>query len=202
MSATLYKTKVIVLKRIVFQESDLIVRALDQKGATLSFIAKGAIKSQKRFTGGILEPGHFIGVEYRLSKHSFLHQLTQAWFVKRFEQLRKSYEHLSLALYFLELIEKVSQEGLEDCPELFNLLGNSLKAIENTHHLETLKFLFEFRLLWNQGILPKELQHIQEDWLQTTILEHHRLAQKKNILKEVAPAVHSAVESYINKKYI
>ena len=146
MSAATYKTKVIVLKRTAFQESDLIVRALNQQGGALSFIARGAVKSQKRFTGGVLEPGHFIGVEYKPSKRSSLHQLKQAWFIKRFEHLRNNYEYLKLALYFLELIEKISQEGVEDSPELFNLLGNSLQAIEESDHLEALKSIFEFRL--------------------------------------------------------
>lgn len=202
MSVSICKTKVIVLKRTAFQESDLIVRTLDQKGGALSFIAKGAVKSKKRFSGGVLEPGHFIGVEYKTSKRSSLHQLKHAWFIKRFEQLRNNYEHLKLALYFLDLIEKISQEGIEDCPELFNLLGNSLQAIENSHHLEALKSIFEFRLLWNQGIMPKQLQHIQADWLGITVSEHQQLAHKKEMLKDSAPAIHSAVEHYINKKYI
>ena len=202
MSAFTCKTKVIVLKRTSFQESDLIVRTLDQKGGSLSFLAKGAAKSQKRFTGGVLEPGHFIGIEYKASKRSSLHQLKQAWFIKRFEHLRKSYEHLKLALYFLEIIERISQEGVDDCPELFNLLGNSLQAIENSHHLEALKSIFEFRLLWNQGILPTELHYIQADWLGITVSEHHQLVQQRQVLKKVAPAIHSAVEHYINKKYI
>ena len=62
---SIHKDKVIVLKRDHFSESDLIVRVLNQRGALVSFIAKGAAKSRKRFTGGVLEPGCFIGVEYK-----------------------------------------------------------------------------------------------------------------------------------------
>ena len=201
MSIPIYKTKVIVLKRTLFQEADLIVRTLDQKGGALSVIAKGAAKSQKRFSGGVLEPGQCIGVEYKLSKRSSLHQLRQAWFIKRFEQIRTDYDRLKMALYFLDLINKISQEGVVDCPELFNLLGNSLQALETSNDLEALKTVFEFRLLWIQGILPEKLQ-VQTQWLNTTVAEHKKLIQHKPDFKDVAPAIHSAVEQYISKRYI
>ncbi len=119
---SLLKDKVIVLKQVRFGESDLIVRALNQRGALLSFMAKGALRSKKRFAGGVLEPGNFIGVEYKKSRkiHATLHFLCEAWSLQRFERLRESYDRMEMAIYFLSLVEKTGQEGVEDNPDLFN----------------------------------------------------------------------------------
>ena len=184
----------IVLKRSRFEESDLIVRALTPQGAVIAFIAKGAVKSKKRFTGGVLEPGNFIGVEYKKSRSSSLHFLRQAWFLKRFDKIRDCYDRLNMALHFLSLVEKIGQEGVEDSSDLFNLLGNSLKALESSTHLSSLQFVFEFRLLWIQGILPKEA-HAQKALFKISIAEHENLCTKA--LEEHKSEIHSAVEHYI-----
>ena len=192
----LHKDKVIVLKQSRFSEADLIVRALNQNGSLMSFIAKGAVKSRRRFTGGVLEPGHFIGVEYKHSRSSSLHFLCQAWFLKRFEIIRKNYDRLQLALHFLSLVEKIGQEGVEDSPELFNLLGNGLKALEASNHLSALQFTFEFRLLLSQGVLPEELQN-QQILFDITILEHEKLSKHMDSIKKWSSELQTAVNHYV-----
>jgi len=191
-----HKDKVIVLKQSRFSESDLIVRSLSQKGSLISFIAKGAMRSRRRFAGGVLEPGNFIGVEYKDSRTSSLHFLCQAWFLKRFEGVRKSYDCMKMAFHFLFLMEKISQEGMEENPELFNLLGNSLTALETSGNLSALQFIFEFRLLVSQGVLPKELQ-AQEKLFNITISEHENLVQDILSFKEMKSAVQTAVDQYV-----
>ncbi len=187
----------IILKQSRFSESDLILRALNNRGALISFIAKGAVKSKKRFTGGVLEPGHFIGVEYKKSRSSSLHFLSQAWFLKRFEGLRKDYDRLKLALHFLYLVEKISQEGVEDSSDLFNLLGNGLTALETSNNLTALRFVFEFRLLLNQGVLPKAGQS-QKHLFNITIKEHESLRLRE--MTELSPTIQTAVDNYICEK--
>ena len=196
----LQKDEVIVLKQNRFSESDLIVKVLNPKGALLSFIAKGALKSKKRFTGGVLEPGNFIGVEYRKSRRSALHFLCQAWPLKRFEGLRTSYDQVQLAFHFLSLIEKVGQEGEEDSPHLFNLLGNTLSALEKSRYLPALQFLFELRLLCLQGVLPKELHH-QKALLSLTVQEHEKLISLGFSFKDISPMVQTALEHYIEGRH-
>ena len=148
-----YKDQVIVLKQSCFQESDLIIKALNPQGALISFIAKGALKSCKRFPGGVLDPTHYIGVEYKKSRSSSLHYLCRAWFLDSFKGLRLNYERLNLALYVLSLAEKMSWEGAEHNEELFNLLGNTLQTLEHAENLSSLQFIFEIRLLLSQGVL-------------------------------------------------
>ena len=151
----LVRERIIVLKNQPFSESDLIVRGLSAKGTQLSFIAKGALKSKKRFPGGLLEPTSYIELEYRFSKGS-LHNIQQAWLLEGFSGLRKDYNRLSLALYFLKVIGQVSQEGVET-EELFHLLGNALQEAQASSYLDSLKLFFQVKLLFLQGVLPKEL---------------------------------------------
>ncbi|MCY4321179.1 MAG: DNA repair protein RecO [Bdellovibrionaceae bacterium] len=165
----LVKEKIIILKNQAFSESDLIVWGLNQKGWQLSFIAKGALKSKKRFSGGVLEPSSYIQVEYQQSKSS-LHKLQQAWFLDSFSKLRTSYQRLNLALYFLGIVYKVSQQGTEDTKELFNLLGNALKQTETSPQLKNLKICFQIKFLFGQGVLPKELS--LKSALNKTLSEH------------------------------
>ena len=198
----LLKDKVIVLKQSRFGESDLIIRALNQRGTLLSFMAKGALKSKKRFTGGVLEAGNFIGVEYKKSRktHATLHFLCEAWSLRRFESLRESYEHLKVALYFLSLIDKTGQEGGEDNPNLFNLLGNTLSTLEKSPNLPALLFVFEFRLLLELGVLPKELQK-QKALLQLTVARHEELLQIFPSFKDLAPILHTSMEQYMDGRH-
>ena len=166
----------------------------------LSFIAKGALKSKKRFAGGLLEPSNFIGVEYRKSRRQTLHFLSQAWALKRFEGLRKSYERCQLAFHFLSLMEKISQEGAEDSAHLFNLLGNALSTLEQSQHLPSLKFLFEFRLLLLQGVLPKELQK-ERPLLNLTVAEHEKLVPLFSSFKDISTVAQNAVQCYLEGKH-
>ena len=151
----LLRERVIVLKNQAFSESDLIVRALNSKGFQMSFIAKSALKSKKRFSGGVLDPASYIELEYRPSKSS-LHKLQQAWFLKDFPALRTDYNRLNLALYFLNVIAQLSLEGGEESKEMFHLLGNALTEAQESLQLDSLKLFFQIKILFLQGVLPKE----------------------------------------------
>ena len=192
----LIKERIIVLKNQAFSESDLIIRGLNPKGCQLSFIAKGALKSKKRFSGGVLEPSSYIQIEYRPSKNS-LHTLQQAWFLESFSNLRKSYQRLSLALYFLQLISQVSQEGTEDSEELFHLLGNSLKQAEKSSQLDNLKIFFQIKLLFEQGVLPSPLT--LKEVLNKPLSEHAKLDWQKNKKQVLLNKLDQSLKSYLEK---
>lgn len=178
----LVRDRIIVLKNQPFSESDLIVRGLNTKGCQISFIAKGALKSKKRFTGGVLDPTAYIELEYRPSKS--LHKLQQAWFLEDFSHLRKNYDRLNLALYFLKVIGEISQEGTEDSEELFHLLGNALMEAQESSRLDSLKLFFQIKVLFLQGVLPKELY--LPEVLKSTLRKHRDFEmdgeEKKNFL--------------------
>ena len=99
----------------------------------MNFFAKGALKSRKRFAGGVLEPTHYIEATYmaRSSRDADpLHTLLEATLLRAFPNLRTDYDRLEAALHMLALVHKLGQQGVVDSPDLFNLLGNALQAAE------------------------------------------------------------------------
>ena len=175
----LKREKIIVLKTFPFLESNLIVRGLSSHGIKMSFIAKGALKSKRRFGGGVLDPCSFIEVEYQVSRS--LHRLHQAWFLKDFRDLRTDYHRLTMALYFVRLVENLSTEGQEDFRELFNLLGNALIEAEKSSHLDNLKLFFQVKLLFLQGVLPQPDRY--SDILNSPLKAHENFNQENRLLK-------------------
>ena len=154
------KEKVFVLRALKFKESDLIVHFLNAQGAKLTLMAKGGRKSQKRFSGGALDPAQYVEIAYTLKKNSasegILGHLDEAQVLESFSSLRQDYDRLRLGLYFVELMGKVSQEGVVDQSENFQLLGNGLKAAEKVEDTLQLKIHFLIKLLYHQGVLHPE----------------------------------------------
>lgn len=154
------KDRVFILKKTRYGEADLILHVLNPKGARLSLFARSALKSKKRFGGGVLEPTHFVSVIYedkqgRGGDHP-LHTLKEASLIDDFDGLRTDYSKLETALYFIQLVHDVSREGEVHSDEIFNLLGNALKAAETSEALDKLRIHFEVKLLSHNGVLPVE----------------------------------------------
>ena len=154
------KDKVFILKTTRYGDADLIVNCLNAQGARISFFARSALKSKKRFGGGVLEPTHYIEAMYENKQGSSgaerLHTLKEAHLIQGFSGLRTDYERIELALYLLKLVSDVVKEGEIDSADIFNLLGNALRAAETTSRLDLLRLHFEVKLLSNQGVLPVE----------------------------------------------
>lgn len=166
--------KAIILKTTKYAEADLIVRVLTSEGQKLSLIARGALKSKKRFSGGVLEPTHYVQIGYRESKSSQgLHVLEEASIIKDFRKIRLEYERIELALFFVQTIEKIAQEGDAHAQGIFNLLGNALSVLEDVKSLANLKIQFALKLLHQQGVLT--LEDWMADFLKTSIKESDQI---------------------------
>lgn len=186
------KEKVIVLKTTQYGESDLVVHCLTSRGAKLSLIAKGALKSKRRFSGGVLEPTHYIQIVF---KRSDLSWLQEASLLESFSQLRSDFDRLQLALYFLQIIAKISQEGSDD-RELFHLLGNALRAAEKSTRLDLLRVHFELKILAHQGILPK-LAQVSSHMAQMGIQEHGNLEISSAQIKDLQHQSRMLLQEYL-----
>lgn len=157
----MHRAKVIVLKTIKHSEADLLIQALDSHGNRIHFLAKGALKSKKRFGGGILEPTHYLDVLYKDVKSQDgdpLHILLEAKVLRDFQRIREDYDRLSLSLSFLNLVNKLTRSGSVGAKEIFDLLGHALSACEVCKDPERLRLQFQAKLLYSQGVL----EHIEE----------------------------------------
>ena len=139
-----------------YSEADLILHAISPVGEKLSFLARGALKSKKRFGGGVLEPSHFVQFTYKQASEGKINTLNEATLLNDFKRIRQDYDHLEFALQVLECISRVSQEGDKNSEALFNLLGNTLKAVENTQDVMLLRMHFYLKFMMQQGVLTPE----------------------------------------------
>jgi DNA repair protein RecO (recombination protein O) len=172
------KDKVFILRKTRYGDADLILNCLTPKGSRISLYARSAIKSKKRFGGGVLEPTHYVHVIYEDKNSSSqaenpLHTLKEASLIESFDGLRTDYSRIELALHFLQLVSEVVREGDVDSSDLFNLLGNTLRAAQTSSRLELLRTHFEVKLLANQGVLPVE--GAEELLLRAPIADHEKL---------------------------
>lgn len=191
--------RVIVLTKRRYSEADLIITGLNPQGSKLDFIAKSALKSRRRFGGGILDPFCYIKVLYTPPKKGYtseLNFLQEAELISDFPRLRTSWERLELGFYFLKLLEKASHHNTLDSHGLFDLLGNTLKNLETTAELGKLQLHFEIKLLAQNGTLPVEYQ--SSPLLGLPINDHCHLPSTAQFLKKTGEDTKRLIREYLN----
>ena len=195
------KDRFIILRKMKYGEADLIIHALSPLGEKLSFIARSALRSKKRFGGGVLEPSHFVQFTYKQAKSTSegsLNTLNEATLLNDFRGIRKDYDHLELALHILDCIARVCQEGDRNSEAIFNLLGNTLKALENSDDVKLLRMLFYLKLLNQQGVLTVEPW--MSPFLQVSMAEINTLTENGDAQKAASlhlSHIESATHQYI-----
>jgi len=191
-----FKAPFFVLKKLRYMESDLIIHALSAGGEKFSFLARGALKSKKRFGGGVLEPTHQALFTYQKPfGSSELHLLKEAQIIQDFVAIRRSYETLEFALQVINCIEKVSQQGDSNSEVLYNLLGHTLKSIETTEYLDILKVQFYLKFMMQQGVLT--LEPWMGPFLKAQIQNHHELKDRQDLLVGKLLPLETKVKDYI-----
>ncbi len=193
------KERVIILRTIKWSESDLMVHTLNGRGGRMNFIARSALKSRKRFGGGVLEPTHYILANYKPGSQrddeSPLHHLNDAELIKGFDGLRDNFERLEVALAIVGLMEKVAQPGVEDSPEIFDLLGNALFSAEHSIRPSLLRLHFEVKLLYLLGVLPP--QPWIGDFLRRPLKEHEQIQVQDSDLKRFLTETRQLMSRYL-----
>jgi DNA repair protein RecO (recombination protein O) len=187
----------IILKKIKYGEADLIIHAIGSDGSKSSFLAKGALKSKKRFGGGILEPLHYVSFTYREKPDSTqMKTLNEASLIEDFKEVRSDYDKLELALFILNCVSHVSLEGDPNSEFLFNLTGHSLRAVAVTTRLKELKLHFCLKFLYQQGVVS--IENWMTPFLKTNMNESAKLAELPEI-QELAEHYTDSFETLVNQ---
>lgn len=191
----------IILKKVKYSEADLILTALSSLGEKKSFLARNALKSKKRFGGGVLEPTHYVKLTYlnKEDRHQ-LNILEEAQLVNDFNSLRKNYDLLEFALQTVDCIYKICQEGDQNSATLYNLVGHTLKNLnkENINldlDLPILKLQFYIKLLTEQGVL--DLEPWMSGYLQTKLSDHEILRTKILNDKNFVSLIENKIKHYL-----
>lgn len=187
---------VLILRVSKYSEADLIITGLSSEFGKITMIARGALKSKKRFSGGILEATHFVKALIKKSRsEGGLATLHEASLLEPFSGLRTDYDRLGLALKLISVISRISQQQDPHAQDLYHLTGHALKVLQTAPDLSLFWSHFILRLLLNQGVL------VQEPWmkvfLELPMAKHTEL--RTDMVQLLAQDVHERAQRSLDR---
>lgn len=149
----LYSAKAIVLRNIDFSETDKLVTLMTENHGKIKAVARSARKIKSRF-GAALEPMSYIQLIYFGKVNQELYQLNTCDIIQSFQPIREDLGKLYTGIYFNELIDTLLKEA-DHSKELFQLLLDALNCLLTQNETETLRLLFEIRIISLLGYSPR-----------------------------------------------
>ena len=125
MSQPTYDARAIVLRKTKLGESDLILALLAEDGSQIRAVAKGARKPASSFAARL---ELYSVVDLLVARGRSLDIVKEARLVESNERLRRDIEHAAGAAPIAELLDRVTQMGLEN-PRLFALTRTALSSL-------------------------------------------------------------------------
>ena len=139
----LVKTEGIVLKNMKYKESDGILTVFARKLGKVSVMARGARSSKSQHLAGA-QPLCYS--DFVLYKGKSMYTLNNVDPIHNHYKLREDLDALSIASFFIELVDTVTIEGQSN-NRLFTLFVESLGALERKEgdlSLHILRFMLQF----------------------------------------------------------
>lgn len=162
-----YSSEGVVLARRSFGEADRILILLTRDFGRLSFIAKGVRKVTSRKRGHIEVFSH---IKFHASKGKGIDLMTEAETVEGFGKVRDDLKRVAVGYFFLEVVGKVTREA-EPHEELFDLLLEYLRKLEETSSLRQLRNEFTQRALTSVGFWPEGKRMDNPDYILENVAE-------------------------------
>lgn len=150
-------TQALLLRRMDFGESDLVVHLLTPRTGRVTAIAKGARRSTRRFPG-TLDFFNVLRVEIAsVRRAGAMARLEHARLVHSFAGLRTDPARFALASYLLELLGRLAPEGgaPADLKRLFEFALAALRAVDAASPDAKLRAFLELRALHALGLCPE-----------------------------------------------
>lgn len=141
----------LVLRVTAYNDHDALLTVLSRDQGKLTLKARALRRKNSPLIAPcqLLAYGEFTVFEYR-----GMYTINEARSIELFQPLRKDLQKLSLATYFAQVAELISQEDMPN-PELLSLLLNSLYALSKLDLPEDLvKAAFELRCACLAGYTP------------------------------------------------
>ncbi|OGD52743.1 DNA repair protein RecO [Candidatus Beckwithbacteria bacterium RBG_13_35_6] len=167
MSRT-YKTEAFVLKRRNFGEADKLLTIFTKHYGKINCLAKGIRKLTSR-KGGNLELFNLVSVF--LAKGKNLDIISEVQTIDSYSGFRKDLVKVATAFNCCKLVDLFNKEDQANL-QIFDLLKETLKKLENEQALEDLSLNFKIELLKASGFgLPNILNHTFVDEHISKIIE-------------------------------
>lgn len=147
-----HKVEGIVIYTQDYGEGSKIIRLFTKEMGKIALIARGAKKTKSRFSSVTDLMMHGLFLFYRAG--GGLGNLNQGDLIHSFRHVREDLFRSASASYLIELTDKSLEEG-EPHPILFQLLLDSLVALDEGKDIEIITRLFELQYLREMGTKPE-----------------------------------------------
>jgi DNA repair protein RecO (recombination protein O) len=145
------KTEAIVLRKIDFKESSLIVTLFTRKHGVVAVIAKGARRPRSKFAA-LLVPGQALEVVFYMKTTRNVQTLSDASSLLKLDQLSRDIEKMALTMTAMELAGQVLHEN-EVNEQLFDFLLTLLRWLNKKESVSRIMFPYiQLRVLERIGI--------------------------------------------------
>lgn len=173
------------MRKVKLTESSLIVTWFTPVFGKMKTVAKGARRPKSAFAGR-LDLFFAADITFARSRSSELHGLREVMLLDPREGLRKRYERMLLAAYFVELVE-MTTEFEHAVPEIYDLLARALNYLDKNEPTRRAMLRFEGRLGRLLGVIGEHNADVEPA---TAIL---RLAgqlppERRALLRALTPA--------------
>lgn len=142
-------TQAIITRVKEFGESDLMVAFFTPDAGRLRGVAKGALRSRKRFVN-CLDVFSLVSLEYSPSRTGDLYFLHSGKLIDAFPGLRNKFSTLSKAAYIVELTEILFPWELPD-QGIYEILIQSLHNLDKDEIRDVIPQAFEFIAMSHGG---------------------------------------------------
>ena len=143
------KAEGIILRRIKYSETSLIVTLYTKEYGKVSLIAKGARNPKSKFVGS-LEPATYVSIVYYHKDSRDLQMLSEVDPMRSNSSIISSIRKVAVAFAMLNLIDKAVSES-ESNEGLFDLLNESLLVLNDSESDLLILWYFEINLLRQIG---------------------------------------------------
>lgn len=146
------KTDGLVVRQVNYKDNDQILTVLTKEHGLMTLKARGVRSRSSRLKGACQLLAYS---EFTVFENRGFHTIDEANAIQMFPELRTDIELLSLASYFAEVAEVLSQEDMPN-PELLSLTLNALYALcRRLCTPELVKAAFELRAACLGGYTPE-----------------------------------------------
>lgn len=148
------KEKGIVLHKLKYTDSSLIVKIFTQKSGYKSFLVRG-IRSKKNKVLPLLQSLNVIDFQSNIRDNHTIHSLKDLQSDSRFNQYEMDLSKSSLILFICEILYKSLEDDYEN-PELFEFIINSIVLLNNSDKISNFHIWFLLEMSRNLGFYPTD----------------------------------------------
>ncbi len=148
--AITYKTQGVILRSRESRAADRLYIIYTSGYGKIAASAKSVKKATSKLAGH-LEPLTLSNLH--LAQSARLDKIAGSQIIKSYKSIKQDMVKLNNAFYFLEIVDKITPEGLSD-KRIFNLLVETLEYLENNPHHPLINHSFALKILEIQGFCP------------------------------------------------